>query len=106
MDDATDGEELSMKSVMALLKAMRSKDISMSVHTVYVPTGPTTSRASTEADPARSQDTAIPYGYRDVSEEVHGWPAVSAVLLPYLSPWMMTQPQVKKGSFQLIAKGG
>ena len=50
----------------------RSKDgsNSTSVHTVYVHTEPTTSRASSEADPARSQDTAVLDGYCDVSEEV------------------------------------
>ena len=71
-------EEPSMKSVMARLKAMntrmtrfeRSKDNSVPVYTVYFPTEPTTSRASTEADPVRSQDTAMPDGYHDVSKEV------------------------------------
>ena len=57
MDNATgtDEEEPSMKSVMALLKAVntrmsrfeRSHDNSASVHTVYVPTEPATSRTST-----------------------------------------------------------
>ena len=83
MDNATGGEEeeLSLKSVMALLKAIntrmsrfeRSENNSASVHTVYIPIEPTTSRASTEADPARSQDTATPDGYHDVSGKVRAW---------------------------------
>ena len=80
--NTTAGEEKpSMKSVMALLTAMNTRmdrfergkngSNSASVHTVYtVPPEPTTSRSTAEEDPARHQESAVPDGYDDVSEEV------------------------------------